>query len=81
MNERSALLSRLLSVSVLQKSTIKKLNHSPSSSFSTEAPASRPGTQLPPVNALSVFFTGSPDWPYTDLRKNVNLPQFYEGIS
>ena len=80
MNERSLLLSKVFSVSSCQKLAPKKFYHTPPS-FSTEAPVSKVVTQLPPVSAVSVFFTGSPDWPYTDLRKHVNLPQFYEGIS
>ena len=62
-------------------------HHHPSSSpcqsrsysFSTAGPVSKTKTQLPLNNLLSVFFTGSPDWPYTGLSKRVNLPQFYQG--
>ena len=79
MNERSILLSKVFSVSNFQKLTPKKFYHSPPS-FSTEESISKLETQLPPKSAISVFFTGNPDWPYTDLRKHVNLPQFYEGI-
>ena len=80
MNERSILLSKVFSLSNFQKLTPKKFYHSPPPSFSTEESISKLNTQLPPKSAISVFFTGSPDWPYTDLRKHVNLPQFYEGI-
>ena len=80
MNERSILLSKVFSASCFQKLTPKKFYHkSPPTSFSTEESVSKLVTQLPPQSAVSVFFTGSPDWPYTDLRKHVNLPQFYEG--
>lgn len=80
MNERSILLSKVFSVSSFQKLTPKKFYHNrPPTSFSTEESVSKLVTQLPPQSAISVFFTGSPDWPYTDLRKHVNLPQFYEG--
>jgi len=79
MNERSILLSKVFSLSNFQKLTPKKFYHSPPPSFSTEESISKLNTQLPPKSAISVFFTGSPDWPYTDLRKHVNLPQFYEG--
>ena len=48
-------------------------------SFSTAGPVTKTPTQLPLNNLLSVFFTGSPDWPYTGLSKRVNLPQFYQG--
>lgn len=48
-------------------------------SFSTAGPVIKTPTQLPLNNLLSVFFTGSPDWPYTGLSKRVNLPQFYQG--
>ena len=62
-------------------------HHHPSSSpcqtrsysFSTAGPVSKTKTQLPLNNLISVFFTGSPDWPYTGLSKRVNLPQFYQG--
>ena len=79
MSERSILLSKVFSVSSFQKLTSKKFYHSPPTSFSTETPVSKLVTQLPPKCAVSVFFTGSPDWPYTELSKHVNLPQFYEG--
>ena len=62
-------------------------HHHPSSSpsqtrsysFSTAGPVTKTPTQLPLNNLISVFFTGSPDWPYTGLSKRVNLPQFYQG--
>ena len=62
-------------------------HHPPSSSpcqsrsysFSTAGPVTKTKTQLPLNNLISVFFTGSPDWPYTGLSKRVNLPQFYQG--
>jgi len=80
MNERSILLSKVFSVSNFQMLTPKKFYHkSPPSSFSTKESVSKLVTQLPAQSAISVFFTGSPDWPYTDLRKHVDLPQFYEG--
>ena len=80
MSERSILPSKVFSVSSFQKLTPKKFYHSPPSFSTTEESISKLETQLPPKSAISVFFTGNPDWPYTDLRKHVNLPQFYEGI-
>lgn len=78
MCDRPLVLSRLL---------CHAQHHHPSSSpsqtrsysFSTAGPVSKTKTQLPLNNLLSVFFTGSPDWPYTGLSKRVNLPQFYQG--
>ena len=77
MCDRPLVLSRLLCHAHLQHPPSPSQTRS--YSFSTAGPVTKTKTQLPLNNLLSVFFTGSPDWPYTGLSKRVNLPQFYQG--
>ena len=83
MCERPLMMSRLLAHHHLCHAHHHHHHPSPcqsrSYSFSTAGPVTKTKTQLPLNNLISVFFTGSPDWPYTGLSKRVNLPQFYQG--
>jgi len=49
------------------------------SSFNTNGTISELISKMPLATSMSVIFTGYPDWPYTKLKQNVNLTEFYKG--
>jgi len=65
-----------------QIKTISRKLHQKSektASFNTNGTISQLTSKMPISTSLSVIFTGYPEWPYTKLKQNVNLPEFYKG--